>query len=169
MADQKDIIGQRLLRQVVIPGSHDAASYDDSSCPGGCWPGGPLEAAITQAQSQDITAQLNAGSRYFDLRFSYSDLLVAGAKDFYVFHGTIGSGNDPDPFLSFLKMSKVLGDIDTWISQPGHGQEIVWLNMWVYREAYNPSQSKAICDATLGQELAQGKVLQSSMLPPTRR
>ena len=33
MADQKDIIGQRPLRQVVIPGSHDAATYDDPSCP----------------------------------------------------------------------------------------------------------------------------------------
>jgi hypothetical protein len=167
MGDQKDIIGQRPLRQVVIPGSHDAASYDDSSCPAGqCWPGGPIEAMAAQAQSQDITAQLNAGSRYFDLRFSYSDLLVAGAKDFYVFHGTIGSGNDPDPILSFLKMSKVLGDIDTWINQPGHEREIVWLDMWVYREGYDPSQSKAICDATLGWELAQGKVLQSSTLPP---
>jgi hypothetical protein len=80
MADQKDIIGQRPLRQLVIPGSHDAATYDDPSCPHGigtggyqCWPGGPLEAAWTQAQSQDITAQLNAGSRYFDLRFTYAD------------------------------------------------------------------------------------------------
>jgi hypothetical protein len=108
MADQKDIIGQRPLRQVVIPGSHDAASYEDSSCPGDCWPGGPLEAMATQAQSQDVTAQLNAGSRYLDLRFSYSDLLVAGAKDFYVFHGTIGSGDNPDPILSFLKMSRCL-------------------------------------------------------------
>ena len=29
----KAIIGQRPLRQVVIPGSHDAATYEDSSCP----------------------------------------------------------------------------------------------------------------------------------------
>src|SRR5262249_13870564 len=57
MADQKDIIGQRPLRQVVIPGSHDAATYDDPSCPydifgdGGhqCWPWGAIEAMITQA------------------------------------------------------------------------------------------------------------------------
>jgi len=42
MADQKDIIGQRPLRQVVIPGSHDAATYEAPSpfCPAGeCWPG----------------------------------------------------------------------------------------------------------------------------------
>ena len=65
-----------------------------------------------------------------------------------------------------LKMSKVLGDIDTWINQPGHEREIVWLDMQVYREDQDRSQSKAICDDTLGQELAQGKVLQSRMLPP---
>jgi hypothetical protein len=165
MADQKDIIGQRPLRQVVIPGSHDAASYDDSSCPGGeCWPGGSLEAAYTQAQSQDITAQLNAGSRYFDLRFSYAELGGVRRQDFYVFHGTSGPGNDP--ILSYLKMSKVLTDIDTWINQPGHEREIVWLDMWVYREDQDISQSGAICDATLGQELAQGKVLQWSIMPP---
>ena len=172
MADQKDIIGQIPLRQVVIPGSHDAATYDDPSCPHGigsgghqCWPGGPLEAAWTQAQSQDITAQLNAGSRYFDLRFSYADNQYCDdcGKDFYNYHGTDNNGN---PNLSGLKMSKVLGDIDTWIDQPGHEKEIVWLDMYVYREDQDPGQSKTICNATLGQELAQGKVIQSSMLPP---
>ena len=172
MADQKDIIGQSLLRQVVIPGSHDAATYDDPSCPYGigygghqCWPGGPIEALWTLAQSQDITAQLNAGSRYFDLRFSYGDFGQGNyGKDFYNFHGT-----DPksgDPILSYLRMSTVVGAIDNWVNQPGHEREIVWLDMQVYREDQDQSQSKAICDDTLGQELAQGKVLQSRMLPP---
>ena len=170
MADQKDIIGQRPLRQVVIPGSHDAATYDDSSCPYGigygghqCWPGGPIEAAFAQAQSQDITAQLNAGSRYLDLRFSYGDQEGYGGKDFYNFHGTDDSGT---PNLSYLRMSTVVGAIDNWVNQPGHEREIVWLDMQVYREDQDQSQSKAICDATLGHELAAGQVLQSSMLPP---
>ena len=164
MADQKDIIGQRPLRQVVIPGSHDAATSDDSSCPQGqCWPWGPIEAAFTQAQSQDITAQLNAGSRYLDLRFSYGDQEGNGGRDFYNFHGT-DSNNDPN--LSYLKMSTVVGAIDNWVNQPGHEREIVWLDMQVYREDQDQSQSKAICDATLGHELAAGQVLQSSMLPP---
>jgi hypothetical protein len=163
MADQKDIIGQSLLRQVVIPGSHDAATYDDPSCGllGLCWP--PIEVLYTQAQSQTITAQLNAGSRYFDLRFSYVYWGSGGPNDFYNFHGTDKNGN---PLASLLKMSKVLGDIDTWINQPGHEREIVWLDMQVYREYADQSQSKAICHDTLGQELAQGKVLQSRMLPP---
>jgi len=170
MADQKDIIGQRPLRQVVIPGSHDAATYDDSSCPYGlgygghqCWPGGPIEAIFTQAQSQDITAQLNAGSRYLDLRFSYADQEGYGGKNFYNFHGTDKSGN---PNLSYLQMGVVLYAIDTWINQPGHEREIVWLGMQVYREDQGQSQSKTICEQNLGWELAQGKVFQSSMLPP---
>src|SRR5262249_43314508 len=170
MADQKDIIGQRPLRQVVIPGSHDAATYDDSSCPYGlgygghqCWPGGPIEAIFTQAQSQDITAQLNAGSRYLDLRFSYADQEGYGGKNFYNFHGTDKSGN---PNLSYVQMGVVLYAIDTWINQPGHEREIVWLGMQVYREDQGQSQSKTICEQNLGWELAQGKVFQSSMLPP---
>ena len=170
MADQKDSIGQRPLRQVVIPGSHDAATYDDFSCPYGldgqheCWPWGPVEADYTKAQSQDITAQLNAGSRYLDLRFSYFDQGSGyGGKDFYNFHGTDKNNN---PNVSYLRMSKVLVDIVNWINQPGHEREIVWLDLEVYREDQDPSQSKAICDATLGWQLAQGKVLQSSMLPP---
>ena len=165
MADQKDIIGQRPLRQVVMPGSHDAATYDDPSCPAGqCWAWGPIEEFYTKAQSQDITAQLNAGSRNLDLRFSYADQEGYGGKDFYNFHGT-----DPktgDPTLSYLRMAKVLYDILVWINQPGHEREIVWLGMQVYREDQDQSRSKTICDATLGWELAQGKVIQSSMLPP---
>jgi hypothetical protein len=167
MADQKDIIGQRPLRQVVIPGSHDAATYEDSSCPGGeCWHFGPPEALFTQSQSQDVTAQLNAGSRNLDLRFTAYDWDPAQGEDFYVFHGTDAKGV---PNASLLKMDKVLVDIDTWLNQPGHEREIVFLGMFVYREDRDPAaraQSKAICDATLGWELAHGKVIQSSMLPP---
>ena len=125
MADQKDIIGQRPLRQVVIPGSHDAATYEAPSpfCPfGECWQGGPIEADYTQAQSQDITAQLNAGSRYLDLRFSYVPQTdYWGGKDFYNFHGA--DKNTGDPSYSYLKMTKVLVDIVTWINQPGHERD----------------------------------------------
>jgi hypothetical protein len=63
-------------------------------------------------------------------------------------------------------MAKVLYDILVWINQPGHEREIVWLDMAITNEDQDQSQSKAICDATLGWELAQGKVLKSSMLPP---
>ena len=146
MADQWDSIGQRPLRQVVIPGSHDAATYDDSSCPYGldgqheCWPWGPVEADYTKAQSQDITAQLNAGSRYLDLRFSYFDQGWGyGGKDFYNFHGTDKNNN---PNVSYLKMSKVLVDIVNWINQPGHELEIVWLDLEVYREDQDPSSEQ---------------------------
>jgi hypothetical protein len=169
MADQKDSIGQRPLRQVIIPGSHDAATYEDSSCPYGldgqheCWPWGPEEADYTQAQSEDVTAQLNAGSRFLDLRFSYADQAGYGGKDFYDYHGTDSNNN---PIASYLKMSKVLIEVVSWVNQPGHEREIVWLDMRLYRSDQDPSLIKAICDATLGWQSAQGKVFQSSMLPP---
>ena len=95
-----------------------------------------------------------------DLRFSYWD---GNGKDFFVFHGTDKPGN---PNASYLRMAKVLVGIITWINQPGHEREIVWLGMDVYRESYDLTQSKTICDGTLGWQLAQGKVIQSSMLPP---
>ena len=95
-----------------------------------------------------------------DLRFSYWD---GNGKDFFVFHGTDKPGN---PNVSYLRMAKVLVGIITWINQPGHEREIVWLGMDVYRESYDLTQSKTICDGTLGWELTQGKVIQSSMLPP---
>ena len=164
MADQKDIIGQRPLRQVVIPGSHDAATYEDPSCPAGeCWAWDGIQAGYSVAQSQGVTAQLNAGSRYLDLRFSYADQEGYGGKNFYNFHGLDKNGN---PNLSYLQMGVVLYAIDTWINQPGHEREIVWLDMAVIREDQGQSQSKTICDQNLGWELAQGKVFQSSMLPP---
>jgi hypothetical protein len=63
-------------------------------------------------------------------------------------------------------MAKVVGAIDNWVNQPGHEREIVWLDMAITNEDQDQSQSKAICDATLGHELAAGLVLKSSMLPP---
>jgi hypothetical protein len=30
-----------------------------------------------------------------------------------------------NPYVSYLRMSKVLVDIDSWIDQPGHEREIV--------------------------------------------
>ncbi len=55
---------QRPLRQVIIPGSHDAGTWD-----WGDW----VSQDKAQAQNQDITHQLDAGSRYFDLRAGYWD------------------------------------------------------------------------------------------------
>jgi hypothetical protein len=49
MADSAQAIGQRPLRQVIIPGSHDAATYGNF--------GASIVTDYAQAQTQDITAQ----------------------------------------------------------------------------------------------------------------
>jgi hypothetical protein len=57
--DRKAIIGDRPLPKIVIPGSHDAGAYQISRGGG---------AMTSRAQQVDIMAQLNAGSRFLDLR-----------------------------------------------------------------------------------------------------
>jgi hypothetical protein len=62
MAGMSDVLGPRLLKQVIIPGSHDSGTYD-------FWNEGA--APYAQAQDVDLTAQLNAGIRYLDIRAGY--------------------------------------------------------------------------------------------------
>ncbi|MGH7986799.1 MAG: hypothetical protein ACREQX_11020, partial [Candidatus Binataceae bacterium] len=94
MRDLAPVIGQRPLRQVVIPGSHDAATY-------GPWPDA-ITQGLAQAQDLDITGQLNAGSREFDLRFEYRDY-GNGNVDYWNYHGIAVS--------QYVRMGQVLGAI----------------------------------------------------------
>lgn len=55
-------IGQRTLRQLCIPGSHDAGMSTFSGGTAGAF------ACNTQTQTQGILGQLQTGSRYFDIR-----------------------------------------------------------------------------------------------------
>jgi hypothetical protein len=170
MADQADVIGQRPLRQVVLPGSHDAATYDTSNCmldhqvvP--CWPLGPLETDFTEAQSQDITAQLNAGSRYFDLRFGCWDWADDPAHDGFTCLGSPDQDDywvDHGGYLSRVRMYDVLTDIVTWAVQPGHEREILVLTISIDNSfTGNSNVLNGICGSLLG-----GAVLQPSIVPP---
>lgn len=62
MSDSLNLIGTKTLRQICIPGSHDAGM---SVCQNGTVGGHPCN---TITQSQNILGQLNLGTRYFDLR-----------------------------------------------------------------------------------------------------
>jgi hypothetical protein len=61
MGDLSGVIGGRALSELIVPGSHDAASWDIPIA------GGDQR---SQTQSRQIYDQLRAGSRYLDLRFS---------------------------------------------------------------------------------------------------
>lgn len=70
--DRNAVIGDRPLTRIVIPGSHDAGSYQISRA------GGEM---TSRAQEVDIMAQLLAGSRFLDLRTD----MYQGV--WYMFHG----------------------------------------------------------------------------------
>jgi hypothetical protein len=70
--DRNAIIGDRPLTKIVIPGSHDAGSYQISRA------GGEM---TSRAQQVDVMSQLLAGSRFLDLRTDmYQDV-------WYMHHG----------------------------------------------------------------------------------
>lgn len=61
---------EALLKNVVMPGSHDTGTYD-------------LE-YVAQTQNRDMSAQLACGTRYFDLRFDVVDGVLV------MYHGMHG-------------------------------------------------------------------------------
>jgi hypothetical protein len=146
MADLGETIGQRPLRQVVIPGSHDAATYGKFS--------NAFYQMYAQTQDQDITGQLNSGSRYFDLRFEYHDWGDGG--DYYNYHGVAVSQT--------VVMADVLDQVSRWIDDPAHKQEIVMLQI-SFGDSKNEDLLSYICETSFKPDVAAGHVLQPSMVP----
>ncbi|MFD6338887.1 hypothetical protein [Streptomyces sp. NPDC060131] len=90
MSQLGSTIGDRPLNQIVIPGSHDAGSAGITKNSGMCdagdtvdtarmWP--ELASSMSRTQSGSLVEQLEAGSRYLDLR-----LCKQGDK-WYSYHG----------------------------------------------------------------------------------
>jgi hypothetical protein len=103
----------------------------------------------------DITGQLNAGSRWFDLRFEYRDY-GNGNRDYWNFHGSAVS--------QYVRMGQVLGAIVDWSKQ--HPREILMLYInFGSNYGSDPNLLKQICSQTLGSKDAAGLVLQPSMVP----
>jgi hypothetical protein len=138
-----DVIGQRPLRQVVIPGSHDAGTYASFDFPLGLW---------AQAQDQDITSQLNSGSRYFDIRAAYQDW--AGNADYWAVHGSAISTD--------LRLHQMLEQAANWANEPGHEKEILLLSV-LADPATNRNSFDVNCRAFL--TAAGNRLLQPSMVP----
>jgi hypothetical protein len=175
MAVQADVIGQRSLRQVVMPGSHDAATYENPTCddftnPDACnWPDS-ITRGYVQTQSQDITGQLNAGSRYLDLRFACYRWQPAPGTCRGEPHNpaaaTADSYNNHGGVPSKLAMTTVLSEIVGWIEQPGHEREIVVLDFTIDATHPNLTRLQTICGNSIGKEYGKGHVLLPSMVPP---
>ncbi|MFC9648736.1 MULTISPECIES: hypothetical protein [unclassified Streptomyces] len=90
MSQLGSAIGDRPLNQIVMPGSHDAASAGITKNSGMCdagdtvdtarmWP--ELASSMSRTQSGSLVEQLEAGSRYLDLR------LCKQGDRWYSYHG----------------------------------------------------------------------------------
>lgn len=66
MQNHLPLLGSRVLKQLVMPASHDAGMYTVQKCSGLINFG--ANACNTQTQVLSIAQQLEAGSRYFDIR-----------------------------------------------------------------------------------------------------
>ncbi|KAL2131842.1 hypothetical protein VTI74DRAFT_4556 [Chaetomium olivicolor] len=87
MRSMYDIIKDRQVRYVVVPGAHDAA-MSKLSLDSGWWGGG--SASNTETQSLDHYNQLRVGVRYFDMR-----IVSINGGDFWSAHVTDETGKIP--------------------------------------------------------------------------
>ncbi len=115
MADEARWIQARPLNGIIIPGSHDAATYglrDQLS-----------DFYYAGTQDIDITQALNDGIRFFDLRVKYKDWGGAAGADYWGYHGAYVSQN--------LRFGQMLDQIARWATAPGHERELILLNLTI--------------------------------------
>lgn len=127
-------LGSKTIADVVIPGTHDSATYglnvltgirfDPADMQSG-WQATlnvlgylvtaikPIIYAYGRTQSRNFSQQLNDGIRYFDLRLSYEHL----DNKWYTYHGLLGPSLDD-----------LLNQVSDFLNQSGHEQEIVILS-----------------------------------------
>ena len=109
MADNAAAIGQRYLQQVILPGAHDAGTYEGTNQP------------IAQAQDKSFIDQLRFGTRYFDLRAKY----VGGrqneglADDYYFYHGVVNSS---------VKLTTLIDQVAEFYASSANQKEITILD-----------------------------------------
>ena len=110
MADMSGDIGRLRLGQVILPATHDSATYGFLSGP----QDGPDPPGYTVNQNTTVKQQLDLGVRVLDLRgrkFTWS-----GTEDYYVYHGKDTTS---------LKLATVLDDVASWTLTPGHEKEVL--------------------------------------------
>lgn len=95
-------LGNQPLRNIVMPGSHDAGMYTAQNCT-------PVvdSAGRTVTQTNDFTGQLNAGIRYFDIR----PLYVLSSNSFVTYHKTAHLGCEGG------NLTDILNQVAKFVSQ----------------------------------------------------
>ncbi|MEU0002442.1 hypothetical protein ABZ069_36640 [Streptomyces microflavus] len=131
MEQLRGTIGDRPLKHIVMPGSHDSGSWSITRNSGLCpygesadvarrWPA--LASSMSRTQSGSLTRQLDAGARYFDLRLCKTD----GA--WYTYHGGPRGGLFFDRTASDGTVTRgEVGEIADWIAR--HPKELVTVKL----------------------------------------
>jgi hypothetical protein len=126
MSDIWPKIEDKPLNRMVIPGSHDAGTYELSGGSVVTWPYHPGLAAVeylgrsivegySEAQSVDVGKQLHAGARWFDLRFV--EINPSGNTYYYQIHHT----------LLGPTAEEIFDDIEDFLEQDTDKREIIIL------------------------------------------
>ncbi|MEW1616183.1 MULTISPECIES: hypothetical protein [unclassified Streptomyces] len=127
MESNKDILGERPLNRIVMPGSHDAGSWSVTDRTGFCEKDGDVDkaklsssitASVSVAQISPIAEQLNNGSRYLDLRVCKQN------GRWFTHHAGAMGGLFHDPVTGGRGE---LDEIAAWIR--GHPDEIVTIEL----------------------------------------
>jgi hypothetical protein len=113
MGDLEGLIGKRALADLVIPGSHDAASIDFEIADGN---------RRSRTQSRDIYGQLCNGARYLDLRFT-----PYYGSTWYGAHGSDTSN---------LEVTQALKDINRFLDE--NPREILIISLLPIRNSLVP-------------------------------
>ncbi|NNK94785.1 MAG: hypothetical protein HKP41_10585 [Desulfobacterales bacterium] len=125
ITDNIDILGNKKLTEISIPGSHDAGMYEANKC-SFAGVGGPT-ACNTKTQEITVGQQLYCGVRYFDLRPVYTK-----DKEFYTGHFTDKLGN-----LGCLggSLDEILDEVEGFSSK--NPRELVILKFSHYYDRMN--------------------------------
>src|SRR5260370_23602950 len=118
MRDQLLRLADRTLRELVIPGSHDAAMYGD----------GFFE-SLGETQDENFDGQLTGGIRYFDVRPLFVPSLIPGTR----LPDPDGDGviNLHHGVIVGPELQEVLDDVRRFMSEEGR-QELVVLKFSHY-------------------------------------
>ncbi|MEU9979502.1 hypothetical protein [Streptomyces sp. NPDC051014] len=166
MAQTKEVIGDRPLNRIVMPGSHDAGSWSITDKSGVCdtaseaklakdFP--PIAATISVTQSASIKNQLDDGSRYLDLR------LCKQNGKWYTYHGgPLGGLFFDDPATGARGEADTISD---WLRD--HPTEIVTIELRTSVPAATAAADNAEAVELLGRTIGTARMADRSALAPS--
>ncbi|KAF8770592.1 PI-PLC X-box domain-containing protein like [Argiope bruennichi] len=123
MYEMKDIIGNRTLKDLMIPGTHNAGSFEhyrpDRNTP---------KIRYQMCQDEDVFNQLVYGNRFLDLRVIFQH--VAGSKEkFWITHNILRTNNSVREVLQQVK--RFLDNTNEIVIMDFHLFYMGFLDSWV--------------------------------------